>query len=62
MHEMQSHSRSWDVKVLDFALFCGFYLRELKSPESNLVNNTHNLHVKMLALLWELNLLRDCAS
>lgn len=51
------------MKVLDFALFCGFYLRELKSPESNLVNNTHNLHVKkMLALLWELNLLRDCAS
>ena len=50
------------MKVLDFALFCGFYLRELKSSESNLVNNTHNLHVKMLGLLWELNLLRDCAS
>lgn len=50
------------MKVLDFALFCGFYLTELKSPESNLVNNTHNLHVKMLGLLWELNLLRHCAS
>ena len=50
------------MKVLDFALFCGFYLRELKLPESNLVNNIHNLHVKMLGVLWELKLLRNCAS
>ena len=33
------------MKVLDFARFCGFYLRELKLPESNLVNNTHNVAV-----------------
>ena len=68
MHEMHVESRSWHVIVLDFALFCGFTLREFKLPECNLVNriikitHTHNLHVKMLGLLWELNLLPDYGS
>ena len=33
MHEMHVESRSWHVIVLDFALFCGFTLREFKLPE-----------------------------
>ena len=34
--DVQSHS--WHVKVLDFAPFCGLYVRELKLSHSNVVN------------------------
>ena len=47
-------SHSWHVKVLDFAPFRSWYVREFESSHSNLVRrvikiaHAHNLHVKML--------------
>ena len=49
---VQSHS--WHVKVLDFASFRSWYVREFELSHSNLVSrvikisHAHNLHVNML--------------
>ena len=50
--DVQSHR--WHVKVLDFAPFCGSYVKEFELSHSNRVNkvikitHAHDLHVKML--------------
>ena len=38
LHKMYSHTYSQHVKVLDFAPFCGSYVREFELSQSNLVN------------------------
>ena len=49
---VQSHS--WHVKVLDFAPWRGWYVREFELSDSTLISriikiaHAHNLHVKML--------------
>ena len=50
--DVQSHN--WHMKVLDFAPFCGSYVREFELSHDNPVNriikitHEHNLHMKML--------------